>query len=137
MCRDIRYAYLAINASLLSSHPRYPMGSVIIHRSKVISFGINKIKTHPLQKNPHTGNHGFIHAELDAIIKSQSRTLNNHQIYTARLLKNNSLGNAKPCKSCREILLSYGIHIVNYSLEDNKFIKEDLRSNNIISIFHI
>ena len=121
----------------MSNHYRYPMGAVITKGSRVLSFGTNKVKTHPKQRNPHTGNRGFIHAEFDALLRAPYIHYSNSQIYVARLLKDGTVGKARPCKSCTELLLSHGIYIVIYSLEENKFIKEDLRINKQISVIEI
>jgi len=137
MSRDLRHIYLVLNIAEMSNHYRYPMGAVITKGSRVLSFGTNKAKTHPLQKNPHTGNRGFIHAEFDALLKAPYIDYYNSQIYVVRLFKNGTFGKARPCKSCIELLLSHGIYIAIYSLEENKFIKEDLRTNKQISIIKI
>lgn len=132
MSREQRYANIATNISFLSQHYKSQVGAIIVNKSILVSTGINRLKTHPLQRNPHTNKPGFIHAELDAIIKSSYVSLNGYQMYIARVLKDNSFGLARPCKSCIEILLSYGINIVNYSYKDNIFIKEDINKGRIL-----
>lgn len=127
MGRDIKFIKVAIEVAKLSTH-RFPTGAVITRGSKIISFGINKYKTHPLQRNHHTDELGTsIHAELDAILKVPRDKGIGASIYIVRLLKNNFTGNAKPCKYCRKLLIAENIYIIVYSIGNNKFIKEDLR----------
>lgn len=59
MSRDLRHIYLTLHVAETSNHHRFAMGALIAKGSRVLSFGINKTKTYPLQKNPHTGNAGL------------------------------------------------------------------------------
>jgi len=128
MSRDSRLMQLALKVAELSSHPRFPMGAIIAHGSRVIAIGTNKYKTHPLQKSHHNGGQGIsIHAELDAILKITSRQLRGGQMYIARLLHDGSPGNARPCVVCRNLLLTSSIYVVCYSIGGDRFVQEDLR----------
>lgn len=127
MARDTKFIKITIEIAKLSTH-RFPTGAVITRGSKIISFGINKYKSHPLQRNHHTGEIGTsIHAELDAILKVPRDKRIGASIYVVRLLRDNSTGNAKPCKCCRKLLITENIYVVVYSIGNNKFIREDLR----------
>jgi len=128
MSRTIKLVQLALKVAELSDH-RFSMGAVIARGSRVISFGVNKYKTHPLQINHHTGRlGGSIHAELDAILKAPYRYRKDSQMCIGRVLKDGSPGNARPCKNCCKLLSDSGIYIIAYSTSSGDVVKEDLRN---------
>jgi deoxycytidylate deaminase len=117
--RHDNFIHLAEKVASLSTHYN-KIGAVITRKRRVISVGTNKNKLHAKQINPHTDIIGSnIHAELDAIIKAPYFLLEGSNIYVVRLFKNNSMGLARPCKSCINILKQYRIKYMIYSTNES------------------
>ena len=124
LARQDNFINIAIKVSQLSNH-KFKIGAVISKGRRIISFGINKYKSHPKQINPHTKQQGTsIHAELDALIRAPYPLINNSSIYIARLLRNGETGYCRPCSSCIILLKQYGIKKMIYTLENDE-IKEE------------
>ena len=122
MARDEKFIKLALNIANLSQHPKFRLGAVIVKGSNVLSVGVNKLKTHPLQNNPHTNNKSLsIHAELCAILKLSGEQLKNSTIYVARILANGISGIAKPCDVCETLLIEAGIKRFVWTIQENNF----------------
>lgn len=96
------------------------LAACIVKNNKIVSFGHNKNKTHPLQnkftKHPKAL---FLHAEIDAIKNSLKRIsaddIVGTTLYIARTKKDGSEGMAKPCKGCMQAIESFGIAKVIYT----------------------
>lgn len=96
------------------------LAACVVKRNKIISFGHNKKKTHPLQnkfnKHPEAI---YLHAEIDAIKNALKRVSANElagsTLYIVRTKKNGSEGLAKPCKGCMQAIESFGICEVIYT----------------------
>lgn len=106
----LKIAIEAAKANPIIDLPR--MAAVITRRSKVISIGLNKHKTHPMAKRFQKHSKAeCLHAEIDAIRNAikNGETLQNCSIYVARVLKNNQLALAMPCEGCKDAIDTYGI----------------------------
>jgi tRNA(Arg) A34 adenosine deaminase TadA len=103
------------------------LAACIVKSNRILSFGQNSRKTHPLQakyaKNPEAI---FLHAEIDAI-KNALRDikvddLKNTTLYVVRTKKNGEEGMSKPCKGCMQAVEAFGISRVVYTTEkQNKY----------------
>ena len=105
------------------------LASCIVKGNRVISFGHNKRKTHPLQtkfaKNPEAI---YLHAEIDAIKNAlkevDSSLLDQCTMYIARTKKNGDEGMSKPCKGCKKAIEAFGIRRVIYTTEEENIYGE-------------
>lgn len=102
------------------------IASCITIRDEIISYGINRNKTHPFQKrygrNPDAI---YIHAEIDAIrnaIKQlESHDLSKCSIFIVRMKydsahkKNLIRGLAKPCRGCQSAISAFQVKQVFYT----------------------
>jgi tRNA(Arg) A34 adenosine deaminase TadA len=96
------------------------LAACVVKRNKIISFGHNKKKTHPLQnkfnKHPQAI---YLHAEIDAIKNALKRLsvedLIGSTLYIVRTKKNGSEGLAKPCCGCMQAIESFGIAKIVYT----------------------
>jgi tRNA(Arg) A34 adenosine deaminase TadA len=96
------------------------LAACIVKNNKIISFGHNKNKTHPLQskfsKHPQAI---FLHAEIDAIKNAVKRIgvedLIGSTLYIVRTKKDGSEGLAKPCKGCMQAIESFNLAKVVYT----------------------
>lgn len=96
------------------------LAACVVKRNKIISFGHNKKKTHPLQnkfnKHPQAI---YLHAEIDAIKNALKRLsvedLVGSTLYIVRTKKDGSEGLAKPCCGCMQAIESFNIGKVIYT----------------------
>lgn len=108
------------------------LAACIVKGNKIISFGHNQRKSHPLQikfaKNPDAI---FLHAEIDAIKNAlkdvNSSFLEQCTLYIARTKKNGSEGISKPCKGCRAAIESFGIKRVVFTTEQENIYGEMIK----------
>lgn len=105
--RDNRFYELAMMLAE-TSECHYRMSAVITNGARVLSLGVNQIKTHPKQAiyREHVVS---IHAELAAILHART-DLTGATIYIARWKNLIS----KPCLTCREIIREAGITTAVY-----------------------
>ena len=73
----LKYFDLAKNMSKKSTHPRYKIGGVVVKKSKIISLGFNRAKTHPQSNHPHKN----IHCELDCVLGVDPELLRDSTLY--------------------------------------------------------
>jgi deoxycytidylate deaminase len=100
----------AEKASFKGQHKTHRLGAVIAHGNDVISVGWNKSKTHP--KSTHEWK--FIHAEMDAIMKSRGRC-RGAELYVARIGNDGLLRNARPCPACMALIVASGITKIHFT----------------------
>lgn len=102
---------------------RAQLASCIVHRNRILAYGVNQLKTHPFQaqfgKNPDSI---FWHSETQCIHNVLKRNepdiLSSSTLYIARSKKvkgKNILGLAKPCKGCMNAIKHYKIPRVIYT----------------------
>lgn len=116
----------SLNLSRASIYPHYKMGAVIIKKNKVVSYGINSRKTHPLQKkfNPKEINKAHaLHAEMHAISLACVEDLIDSTIYVGRLTKTGLVANSRPCIACYTAMKTFGVKSFVY-WESGNFYKE-------------
>lgn len=133
--KDFHFFDLAEKVSKMSDYKRKAkIGAVITNKSEIISVGVNKLKSHPLQKRLnklyfssrfgglYDGDkiiHRFnIHAELNAILNAGDKNLSGCSIYIFRKDGNGKLGMSRPCKACMALIKKCGIKKVYYTTRD-------------------
>ena len=71
--------------------------SIIVSKNKIISIGINQLKTHPKAKK-----HGYrfneVHSELDAFLKIKKT--GNYKLFNFRFNRFGEMRMSRPCKKC-------------------------------------
>lgn len=97
----------------------------IVIKNRIISFGMNKYKTHPLQKKFGGENKIYLHAEISAIINALKccdvSDLERSTLYVARVKRPSAKsrawvsGLAKPCEGCAKCIAAFNIKKVVYS----------------------
>lgn len=114
--------------SFTSTHPKVWISSAIVFRNKVISFGVNQMKSHPFQKRYSRNSEAiFFHAETSAIHIAEKRMdfnkFESSEIYIYRSKYYSSdkekfvSGLAFPCEGCLRCIKEYGISKIIYSLD--------------------
>ena len=112
-------------ASLLSDHPQFHLGCVIVDGSRIISSGCNSItRCSPIQQkldhNRFGGEHrGVFHAETAALLPliRQRADLASCTAYLYRSHKDGSLALSRPCSGCMSLLRAAGIRRVFFTVE--------------------
>ena len=127
--RDTYYMDLAVAQALSAERVAgAKVGAVLVIKKRVISFGVNKRKTHPFQK-AHAKNKDAIdlHAENDAIVNALRHfdvdELKRATLYVARVKKPTARsqftwGLAKPCSGCQKAIAAMGIKRVFYTTDE-------------------
>lgn len=105
---------------------RVRIASCIRYRGRIVAFGWNKKKTHPLAKEYSKNDEAiFLHAEADVIIKARKlltpKELSKSTIFVARHKKCSHFGTATPCSGCRRLILDSGIKTIVSTLEGYKY----------------
>lgn len=109
------------------------LASCIVHRGQVVSWGFNRLKSHPFQarfgKNAQSI---YLHSENDAIknaLKCVSvRDLAKSTLYVvrAKLRDANSgqwvMGLAKPCEGCARSIATFNIARTVWSEEGDRYV---------------
>ena len=112
-------------ASLLSDHPQFHLGCVIVDGSRIISSGCNSItRCSPIQQkldhNRFGGEHkGVCHAETSALLPliRQRADLTSCAAYLYRSHKDGSLALSRPCSGCMSLLRAVGIRRIFFTVE--------------------
>lgn len=108
------YLQLAKSASLLSTHPKYKMGAVIVNK-KPVSVGCNLFKTHPRYGNGKDDNGFTIHAEVKAVLSCPRSKLEGSEIWVYRQDRMGRPALARPCEKCQQVLLEVGIKKIYFT----------------------
>jgi len=111
---NTRFFDLARKISKLSNHERHKLGAVIIRGSKIVSIGVNNLKTHPRSTHPYSS----LHAEMAAVV-SAKQDLNKCEIYVYRETKEGIPAMARPCVYCFPFIQEAGLKFVHYSIDGN------------------
>lgn len=110
------------------------LAAALVYKNEIVSFGINKKKTHPFQaKYGKNKDSIFLHAENDCI-KNALRVITVDQLtkctlYICRVKFSNNIdrkfvyGMAKPCPGCARAIAAFDIRNVIYSTDNNSIEK--------------
>lgn len=108
------------------------IAACLVIKNEIISFGINKKKTHPFQAMYGTNENSiFLHAETDCIKNAlklvDMKQLTKASLYICRVkyeacTKNKFIfGLAKPCPGCSKAIATFGIKNIYYSLDNTGY----------------
>lgn len=115
---------IAARQALKSDFKQHRLGAVIVKGGRVLSTGFNSRRPSRLL---HTTT---LHAEAAAILKllKQRRLsdLAGAHIYVTRFTKGGSVGLARPCSACFDLIRSVGITRVFYTTNDGNTISESI-----------
>lgn len=111
-----------------ATHPKVWISAALVHRNKIISYGVNQMKTHPYQSR-YSRNQDAIywHAETSAIYTADRRLrfkkIEQCSLYIARIKYDSTdknffiSGLAAPCDGCMRCIRDYGIRTIIYTLD--------------------
>ena len=102
---------LATSAALQSEGKQFRVGAALLNKKEVIRTGRNSYKTHPKSKTRFCQ----IHAEFDCLIGLSPGDCSGASIFVVRIRRNGTIGMAKPCNWCRELIEKMGIRKIFYT----------------------
>lgn len=111
----------AITLTENSEHPLQRHGAVIVRNGRILSYGWNKMKTHPKSLHPYKA----VHAEMDALFKAKGNC-EGATLYVARLTNTGVLMNSQPCPYCMATMIAAGIKRVFYT-KDGDWVEMSLK----------
>ena len=90
--------------------------ALIFKKGKLLAWGINKTKTHPLLKKfPYKSYSDAVHAEILCNKKIKSKDKSKLDMIVVRINRTGNVGNSMPCAGCQAYLKSQGFKKVKYS----------------------
>jgi deoxycytidylate deaminase len=96
---------------------------------QIISYGVNKRKTHPLQGKYAADQYKiYLHAEIDCITKEDKEVFRGSTLFVVRKRNDGKHGCSRPCSGCMRMLRDYGFKSVVYFNEEGRFTEEYLGS---------
>lgn len=112
-------AYLSVaRYCATKSKARNTHGAVIVKGGRVLSTGWNKNRNHPAIVSPeHIKTECSYHAEEVAIREAGEDNVRGAVIYVARVSKNGSDRDSKPCPKCAALIRQAGIKRVVFTME--------------------
>ena len=99
----------------------------LIYKNELLSFGINRMKSHPFQKKFGKNEDAiYLHAEIDCIINALRNNMSLDEISKSTLLvvrnkrqgRNWVDGLAKPCLGCQKAISHFDIRNVIYTTDE-------------------
>lgn len=113
----------------MSDYYKIQIGCVVVYGNKLIGYGCNSNKTHPIQMKYNqyrnfNNTNSIIHkshAEISAIcpIRNLDIDWTKVSVYIYRKRKDKEFGLARPCNACREFLKSLNIKNIYYTGDDS------------------
>lgn len=108
-----------------NSDMHHQVGAVCALNGNVVSKGCNSGKRQRFNRQMVLSSH----AELSVIWKVRRRTFRGKaDIYVVRVLKDGTVGNARPCQECVNIMRCAGIRRVYYSTDEKTLQMEHVRT---------
>jgi deoxycytidylate deaminase len=121
-------------AKVAAANPgqREKLAAAVVCRNKIISIGINSMKSHPMAAKYGKNKEAvFLHAEIDSI-KNALREIDiddftKCDLYVCRVKKPKPFskhyitGLAKPCCGCERAIIAFGIKRVIYTTDDGDY----------------
>ena len=96
-----------------SPHKQHKLGAVVEKGGRILSTGFNELRPSSVTKTP------TLHAEASAILKLlKKRRLHDlfgADLYVTRYTRGGSVGLARPCVACMDLIRSVGISHVHYT----------------------
>lgn len=111
--------------------------SFILDKNKIISIGLNSLKTHPknLKYNYVNKNNQNIsdivgtHSELSAVIKLGEEDCSDLTLVNTRINRNDELDFSAPCSGCLDMIKQLNFKNVYFSNVQGKFDKLNLTNS--------
>lgn len=100
-----------------SCYKQHRLGAVVVKGGRILATGFNELRPSSVTKTP------TLHAEASAILKLlKKRKLHDlfgADLYVTRYTRGGSIGLARPCVACMDLIRSVGISHVHYTTNTN------------------
>ena len=117
---------IEISYALITKHSadlRCRHFSFILDRNRIISIGLNSLKTHPLnlkynyvnKSNQNLSNIVGTHSELSAVIRLGEEDCSGLTLINTRINRNNKLDFSAPCNGCMDMIKQLNFEKIYYS----------------------
>lgn len=111
--------------------------SFIMNKNKILSIGLNSLKTHPLnlkynyvnKNNQNISEIVGTHSELSAVIKLGEEDCSGLTLVNTRINRNNMLDFSAPCSGCCDMINQLNFKNVYFSNAQGKFDKLNLTNS--------
>jgi deoxycytidylate deaminase len=116
-----RLTELLVIAEDVSTFRKNKHAAAIYIGNKLISIGVNQLKTHPLQRRFGANQESiYLHAEIDAIRNALKKIspldIERATLYIAHV-RNGRPKISKPCKGCARAIIHFGIKDVYWTTD--------------------
>lgn len=91
----------------------FRVGAVVVRKHCIMAAGVNSYKSKAILRSIYE--YPALHAEAAAIIRCGLDACAGSDLYVARVLRDNSLANSRPCTCCQQLIKEAGIRRVFYS----------------------
>ena len=114
----------------VNPNPQEKFAAAIVYRNRIISVGINSMKSHPMAAKYRKNEHAiFLHSEVAAIKNALREVevddLAKCDIYIARIKKPKPFskkyvfGLSKPCCGCQRAIAEFGLKRTIYTTDEH------------------
>lgn len=121
MPRHIKWIRYCLKKAQESKVVNYKHSSVLVKGGKIISIGINKMKSGCLA-DPCYEYKGW-HSELDCLFNLDPKVINGSTLYVGGYSKGGNVLYSKPCKHCQEYLKKHKLKAIYFSNPETFFSK--------------
>lgn len=132
--KSVNESILHMLAKVAAANPnnQEKFAAAVVYRNRIISIGMNSMKSHPLQAKYSKNEHAiFLHAEV-AAIKNALREmdvddLSKCDLYITRVKKEKPFSNkfvwglSKPCAGCARAIAEFGLKRTIYTRDDGDY----------------
>lgn len=130
--KHAKFLDIALKIAEANDNFRTKHAAIIVIRNRIISVGVNNLKSDPLQAKYGKNNHAiWIHAEIHAIKNAlkvvRVDELKKSCMYVVRYRKDGVTGLAKPCSGCERAIIAFGIKEVIYTNDELGFTVKNYR----------
>lgn len=115
--RHQRWINLCYRLAHKSKSPHYKHCAILVRGGRVVSIGINKLKSGYFA-DPLYELKGW-HSEADCLLSTSKEKVNGSVLYVAGLSKANNPVNSKPCPYCQQFINKFDLKEVYYA-DENK-----------------
>jgi len=98
--------------------------SFVLNKSRLLSIGFNKYKTHPQTRNYSYHRFAGIHSEMDAVLKLGLNDCRGLTLINIRIDAHGNLCNSAMCNGCSELTKKLNFKRIIYTNNIGNFIEE-------------
>lgn len=123
MQKFLQLAYNSAQEHVYDPSLEYNLCAVIVKGGKILSMGFNSRGSNGLTEYYRITEHcATVHAEIAAVLLNRRKIrFEGAKVYITRIKSDGSVGNARPCEMCRQVLSSYGIKKAIFTTDEFPF----------------